>query len=368
MQQFLTHRRRSTFDTASVLLISVLVGASLSPTTAADILRSPWDMPPPQSDAVPTPCPQPPALTAGIDAASYYVDSARSIADKQRKAEYEEAVDPLRDAATTMAAMADRYRDTGDRSAAQCAISWLAKFASGGVLTGAMATSQSVYVQGWIMGAFAVVALKVRTGRENDSEWRRIGDWLAGVADAQVAYYQTRTGRIDGRNNHRYWSGFAVMAAGIASGHRDLFDWGEASFRIGAAQITPNGTLPLEMQRRARALHYHLFAAAPLVMMAELAIANGVDLYADNDHALSRLLHCAFFGIKNPSYFSQQVGIAQEPARFDAADVAWAAPYGQRFNDAAVAELAAQARSAAFVYLGGKPPKPVTKASARARQ
>lgn len=341
----------------AALLAGLLFGACLSRDATAAALRSPWDARPPDAAALSAaPCPQVPSLPAGISAADYYLDSARSIADPQRKQAYDEAVGVLRDAAEEVVALADRYRETGDMTAARCAADWLDSFARKGVLSGPLTTNQAVYVQRWMLGAFAVVALKIRASGEGSDTRGRIAGWLAGVAEQQAAYYGRRVGKIDGRNNHRYWAGFAVMAAGIAAGRPDLFDWGVASFRLGAAQVTPEGTLPLEMERRARALHYHLFAAAPLVMMAELALANGVDLYAENDRALARLLHRVLAGTEDPTFFARQAGIAQEPIVFTAGDVAWAAPYASRFRDPEITRVVARARSAAFLYVGGRPP------------
>lgn len=341
---------------ALALLAGVLLVEPLTVMAAAGTLRSPWDATPPQQATTPASCPRAPDLSAGIAATSYYADAARSIADPRRKREYDIAVDPLREAASSVAGMADRYRDTGDRSAAQCAMAWLAKFAADGVLTGAISSNQARYVQGWIMGAFAATALKIRTGTGSSRETMRVGDWLARMADTQVAYYEARAGKIDGRNNHRYWAGFAMMAVGILSERQGLFDWGVASFRIGIDQITRDGTLPLEMQRGARALHYHLFAAAPLVAIAELAAANSMDLYSEENHALPRLVHRALGGVDDSAFFTEKTGQEQEPVGVDAAAVGWAAPYAQRFHDRQVAAFVARAQSTAFVYLGGKPP------------
>ena len=347
-------QRRLTHATLA-LLIPVLLCASLAEMAAADVLRSPWETPPPQLPTAPTSCPQPPNLPTGIVAASYYTDDERSVTDPRRKEEYDNAVDPLRSAARSVSAMADRYRETGGRSEADCALTWLTKFAGDGALTGTMSSNQATYVQGWIMGAFAVAALKIHPAL-GSSQATLVSEWLAGIADRQISYYEARADKIDGRNNHRYWAGFAVMAAGILSARKDLYNWGEASFRIATTQVTRDGILPLEMKRGARALHYHLFAAAPLVTMAELAEANGANLYAEKDYALSRLVRRALGSIDDPSFFAQKTGIAQEPVRIDAMDVGWAAPYARRFHDSEIAALVARLPSTGFVYLGGKPP------------
>jgi poly(beta-D-mannuronate) lyase len=296
-------------------------------------------------------------LPADVHASSFYSDPAHSVIDPERLRAFRQSTRPWRDAARMVEQMADRYRTDGDGSAASCTGAWLDRFARSGVLKGAMRTSQATYVQSWMLGAFAIAWLKVRTDPAITASQRaRIADWLAQVASLNLRYYAARAMKVDGRNNLRYWAGLAVMAAGIAADRKDLFDWGSESFRIGVSQVTPEGSLPLEMARRARALHYHLFAAAPLVTMAELASANGVDLYHAEDGALVRLVRRAIGGIDDPSFFAERAGIAQEPVKLAAGDVGWAVPFVRRFPDSRLAALLANASSRSMLYLGGLPP------------
>jgi poly(beta-D-mannuronate) lyase len=330
-------------------------------TAAQAMLASPWDAPvTAHAASAAGSCATPVTLTQGIVTADYYSDAAHSVIDPARLHAYEQVVKVWHDAAQTVDDMADRYRATGDASQAACAANWLASFADKGALTGTMSSNQSTYVQGWMLGSFAIAWLKVRDASSVSAAQReRIGRWLADVAALNMQYYDRRDASAkdtDARNNHRYWAGMAVMAAGIGAGRRDLFDWGVQSFRIGAAQITPDGTLPREMARRSRALHYHLFAAAPLVTMAELADANGIDLYGEKDGALGRLVHTAVAGIKDPSFFAERAGIAQEPIKLDAEDLAWAIPFERRFPDPALKSLLDQLPTRSVLYLGGLPP------------
>ncbi|MFK5047780.1 alginate lyase family protein, partial [Klebsiella pneumoniae] len=87
---------------------------------------------------------------------------------------------------------------------------------------------------------------------------------FADLAQA-IAQIYNQPKRADNFNNHAYWAGLAVTAAGVAANDRDLFDWGIGKYHLGAGQVTAQGTLPLEMARRGKALHYHLFALTPLV-------------------------------------------------------------------------------------------------------
>jgi hypothetical protein len=85
-------------------------------------------------------------------------------------------------------------------------------------------------------------------------------------------------------------AGAAVMAAGIASNNRDLFDWAASKpYQTFLQQIRPNSTLPSEASRRQKATLYHAMSASGLTVMAYLSSANNVDLYSQGNFALRRL-------------------------------------------------------------------------------
>ncbi len=340
-----------------IILATVLMFATVTQGQAAPALRSPWDEPVSAVKAQAAfPCPMPPQLPATLTMSDYYTDAAHSIIDPKRKQAYDDATSNLRSAAGAVIEMADRYRSSGDTAVAGCAAHFLDSFAFAKALSDGASTNQAVYVQGWMLGSFAVAWLKIHSDEAIPSDERsRISGWLAEVASRNITYYEQRSDKSDARNNHRYWAGFTATAAGIAANRKDLFDWGVESFRIGAKQIQPDGTLPLEMARRSRALHYHLFAAAPLVTMAEMASANGIDLYAVDHDALARLMKRVVSGLDDPSFFTEKAGAKQEPMHLHADDIAWAAPFERRFPDPALAALLGKLQSRSVVYLGGLP-------------
>lgn len=348
--------RLNTISAMSAIMALVLI-AGPSQANAA-LLRSPWDEPMSAHESDAFTCPAVPHLPVAIEAGDYYADAAHSIVDPIRKKAYDAATGSLHAAMRNVSEMADRYQASGDQAEADCAAHFLDGFAASGALSGATATNQAVYVQGWVLGSFAITWLKIRSDHNISTEERgRITTWLADVASKNIAYYRQRNDTSDGRNNHRYWAGLSTMAAGIAANREDLFNWGVDSFKIGAVQIGPDGTLPLEMERKSRALHYHIFAAAPLVTMAELAAANSVDLYAINDNGVSRLVRKIVAGIDDPSSFTSAAGAQQEPMHLHAEDLAWAAPLERRFPDPALGTLLKELPSHSMLYLGGLPPK-----------
>ncbi|SCB24725.1 alginate lyase family protein [Rhizobium hainanense] len=341
----------------SVFLATLLMIANATQGQAAPTSHGPWDAPVSAGKTqMAFRCPMAPQLPSTLKVSDYYTDAAHSIIDPVRKQAYDQATRSLRSTARSVVDMADHYRSDGNEAEAACVASFLDGFATHEALSDSAATNQAVYVQGWMLGSFAVAWLKIRADDTIPNDERsRIAGWLADVASRNIAYYQPRSDKSDGRNNHRYWAGFTAMAAGIAANRKDLFDWGMDSFKIGASQIQSDGTLPLEMARRSRALHYHIFAAAPLVTLAEMASANGVDLYAVNDNALSRLMQSVVTGIDDPSFFAEKAGVKQETTPLHADDIAWATPFERRFPNPALAALLKKLTSRSVVYLGGLP-------------
>jgi poly(beta-D-mannuronate) lyase len=158
--------------------------------------------------------------------------------------------------------------------------------------TGKMSSDQAYYVQGWVIGAIAISYLKVRdSGLVRSQQKKDILAWIVAVVQQTVNCYDTRKQKEtgDSQNNHLYWAGVEIAAAGIAANDRKLFDWGMDAYRAGVAGIESDGSLPLEMKRGQRALHYHLFAVSPLVYLAEFGEDNGLNLYAEHNYALKKL-------------------------------------------------------------------------------
>jgi poly(beta-D-mannuronate) lyase len=301
-------------------------------------------------------------LPRDIVASSFYSDPKHSIIDPQRYAAWEEAQRPYRRAMVDAAAAADAYRSSGNLAAARCTLRILATAAADEAMTGSMSSNQAEYLRGWTVGALAIAFLKVRAADaatpEQDSAIR---SWMGKAAAAARGYFQQRRqrGSEDGQNNHLCWAGLTAMSAGIATGDVELFAWGRSAYQDGVRRIQADGTLPLEMARGRRALHYHLFAIAPLVVMAELAAANGLDLYRAEDGALHRLVRRIVDGLRDDRFFVERAGADQDTSAREVVEsdhLAWAVPYLRRFPTPELRSLLDQARLRPVLFLGGLPP------------
>lgn len=328
---------------------------------AKERLRSPWDLHPVAATDVAYTCPQPAQLPRSFAADSYYVDKRHSIPDPALKKRYEDSVSGINDFSRDVVAAADKFQTTGSRPAAQCLLTLLESAAKEGALSGSMDTGQASYVQGWNLGAWAVGYLKVReSGAVTSDQEKTILPWFKKLASANRDYYEMKRNKRrpnDSDNNHVYWAGFAISAAGIASDDDKLFKWGLDAYKHGVHDIDRDGTLPNELARGQMAVHYHLYALAPLIMIAEFAEANGIDLYAERDYAIKRLVARCVDSLQSPDYIQKRTGVAQvADSQIEAWQISWAQPYVRRFPDPKISELMAKADRLNYTTLGGLPP------------
>jgi poly(beta-D-mannuronate) lyase len=348
---------------ASVALFCLAAGAADLTAAAEYPLRSPWDGKLVTPTSAPYNCPATPNVPPDLITDGFYRldDPTHSIVDTVRQAAYQKSSGPVKAAGRAVVAAADAYRTTGSRQAADCTLKLIVAMAEQHSLTGKMSSNQAYYVQGWVVGAVAISYLKTRDAHlATPEEAKSIADWLASIGEQTKSYFDPRRakGTSDARNNHSYWAGVELAAIGVAADNQADLDWAIAAYDAGVKQIRPDGTLPLEMARGKRALHYHLYALAPLVMIAEFGEANGMDLYAHSDGAIHRLADVSIAGLANPELFTKATGVQQEVPKQPSSDqIGWAPPYEHRFPNPELAKLIANAHTLSVYYLGGLPPK-----------
>jgi poly(beta-D-mannuronate) lyase len=342
----------------SLALCALLI--SFAHAQAQAKLQSPWDTQKVRVTDAPYTCPTLAPIPRDLVTDGFYRldDPTHSIIDPVRMAAYTASAGPVKNSGTVIVAAADAFRQTGSKAAGQCVVRLSESLAKQQSFSGRMSSNQAFYVQGWIGGAIAIAYLKVRgydLGTAADEA--AIGAWLKVIAKSTRDYYDARATTGDGQNNHLYWAGVEIAAIGIVANDRHDFDWGIKTYDNGVNRIQPDGTLPLEMERGARALHYHLYALAPLVELAEFGEANGLDLYAHNHGAIQRLVKLSVAGLVDPTPFQKATGMKQDISAHPSGDqIGWAPPYLRRFPDPTLAKFVAKANSLYVFYLGGLPP------------
>lgn len=302
-------------------------------------------------------CGSPPKPVRDLRFDGYYADrgSGSSVVDQRAEKAYREATQAISEYEAALTKMSDRYVASKPAEAppAACVLDWLAQWAAAGAMLGD-ASQQGGFVRKWGLAPVSASYLKIRDqpgldGAKKQAVEQWIRRWARIVRDD---YNPTKL--ESRRNNHVYWAAWSVGLAAVVLDDRSLFDWSMDKARIGLKQVTPEGTLPLEMARKARAYHYHAFSAGPLVMTAELAARNGVDLYADNGGALRRLVTRTIAGFTDDSYFALATNVKQDRSGSSKGPhVAWLEPYYARTGDAAAAPIIRQFRPMSERRLGG---------------
>jgi poly(beta-D-mannuronate) lyase len=267
-------------------------------------------------------------------------DDSRSTIDPKRKKEYDAAIANARLFSSSVTKHSSNYvQSDGSRLYdAACALKILDAWAAADALS-VLKTRQSALSSTRIVAGSALAYLQIRDAAKiMKLDTKAIEAWFDRRAAAIIPVY-TETGEArSNKQNHRYWGGLAVAAIGVAIGKPVYLQFGIDSYEIGISQIQPDGSLPLELARKKRARDYHLHATAPLVMLAELAEANGFDLYARDDGAIHRLVDFDLRAVADPSEIEALTGAMMEAIPTDGQylrgdRLAWTDAYFARFPE-----------------------------------
>jgi len=270
-----------------------------------------------------------------ITANSYYTDVHHSVIDPSRKEENQRSTAPIESYLYQVARMAS----SRDPQSGNCAVSWLASWANAGALLGSASGEQAYYERKWTLAGLSLGYARVRVQAPHDQK-AAIDGWLRQLAYAVIHHSEAHRGE---RNNHFYWEGLAVAATGAVTRDPDAVEWGGRVFDYAMDQIEPDGSLPNEMKRAGRALHYHLYAAESLVVLSSIL---------DRDSSkLDKLVALCIAGIRNPTSFEQRTGVAQEG--IVPSDFAWLLVYARRHAPFDTTSLPISAENGFVPRLGG---------------
>ncbi len=341
----------------------LVAGALACAPASAEPLRSPWDAVQVAATDAPYNCPAPPAFARTINVEGYYIDKQASIIDPQKLAAFNAASEGPTHLGQYATSAADAWLSKGSRAAAACVYSLLDAAAKADAWDGKMPQLNGVYLQNWMLSGTAIAYLKVRNSHtgtpDQDAD---IQKWFRLLAARVREYFDMQRDKpgSDAWNNHMYWAGLAVAAQGIAGKDVNAFLWGIETYRMGVDAIQPDGSLTAEMNRAGMAEHYQLYALGPLVMLAELAAANGLDLYAVDNGAIHRLVNFDIAAMKDRSIIVRRTGAAQNISEtYSGLEIGWAVPYVQRFPDPQLSAWIAKAPWVRFWQWGGAPPNAV---------
>jgi poly(beta-D-mannuronate) lyase len=244
-------------------------------------------------------CSTPPAAVVDIDANSYYTDKNHSVIDPALRARNIANTKPIEDYLGTVSKNAGSAKTEDQR----CALGWLTAWADGRAMLGKMSSGQSYYQRKWTLAGLALSYARIKPVA-TPAQQQAIESWFKALADATMTHSDAQKGK---RNNHYYWEGLAVAAVGGVTGDARYLAWGRKVFDHAMSQVAEDGSLPLEMDRATKALHYHVFSAQPLVLLASI-----LDVQSPQ---LDKLVRFTVNGAKDSSPIAKATGFEQEAVK-----------------------------------------------------
>ncbi len=327
---------------ASIFILAFV--GSLNEVIAAEGLKSPFVAAryPLKNDGKTVCTATSPPPVVELDLLSIYDqdDDSRSTIDPTRKKDYDAAIASARAFSSNVTKYSSNYvQADGHRlEDAACVLTFIDTWAKADALS-TLKTRQSALSSTRILAGTALSYLQVRDAAKLlKFDTTQIEAWMDRRAAAIIPVYTESGDARSNKQNHRYWGGLAVASIGVAIGKQEYLQFGMDSYDVGISQIQPDGSLPLELARKKRARDYHLHATAPLVMIAELAEANGFDLYSSREGAIHRLIDFDLRAVKDPTEIENLTQAKMEPIPKDGSflrgdRLAWTDAYFARFPE-----------------------------------
>ena len=268
-----------------------------------------------------------PAPTGRIDIPHHYLSGSHGPTNPAERA----ATRIYGDFETRITAGMNQYVATGSHAESACALAQLDTWAQAKALINYDPTesSQAWYQVEWTLSSAGTTdSVLVNDATLDPAQQQRVTKWLDSAAHTLISYDKPGEG-----NNHHYWRALAATSIGVTASDKTLFDFGVDTFKQAIGQLDSRGAFPLEMARHERATHYQGFALQPLILIAEFATRQGIDLYAYQSHQNTLRNAVVFFGhaVDDPSLIKPYTNDAQI-ADYNSGDYAPFAFYLARFG------------------------------------
>jgi poly(beta-D-mannuronate) lyase len=227
----------------------------------------------------------------------------------------------------------NQYLATGSHAESACALAQLDAWAQAGALLDydREESSQAWFQVEWTLSSAGITeSVLVNDATLDPAQQRRVTAWLDTASRKDISFEKPG----DSGNNHHDWRALAATAIGITASDDKLFRFGIDTYKESIGTIDSNGAFPREMVRHENATHYQGFALQPLVLIAQFAARQGIDLYGykANGHSIRDAI--VFFGraVEDPSLIKPYTTDPQS-SHFGPGDFAEFAFYTARFGD-----------------------------------
>ncbi len=196
----------------------------------------------------------------------------------------------------------NQYLATGSHAESACALAQLDAWAEAGALLDytRQESPQAWYQVEWTLSSAGITqSVLVNDATLDPAQQKRVTKWLDTAAHKDLSFEKP----TDSGNNHHYWKALAAIAIGVVASDETLFQFGVETYKQAIGEIDSRGAFPKEMARHENAIHYQGFALQPLVLIAQFAAGQGIDLYGYQAHGRKLLDAIVFFGraVEDPS-------------------------------------------------------------------
>jgi hypothetical protein len=214
--------------------------------------------------------------------------------------------------------------DAAGGAQTRCVIDEMVKWANARALVngvnnnGVLGRRQAVLENIWASVLFAqAYFLAERSGVLTQSDKDVLRPWFAELSAITRNEFTSKERKpserwLDARANHWLWAGAAVGNLSAVLQDQTGFDWSISVLRQALTEAPPDGSLPRELKRGARSLHYQSFAMLAIANIIRLVDANAVILSSEEDKKIIALATFSLGAYLEPEIIQKKTGYAQE--------------------------------------------------------
>lgn len=303
-----------------------------------------------------------PAPVLALSVESRYVagDLTRSVIDREAEDAAKAALAPIDDFLRTLAKQSDEMlkaeTDAARRVRADCLITRVHSWAAADAL-GDLSTQTARVGIGARLASFALLVRQAAPHSGRDAEVQQIAAWLSERIYTQMRFWEIAPHGASA-GNLRAWAALAAAATAGLNDDPVMRGWAAWSVHYVLCSAEPDGAIPREMDRGARALHYQLHALSPLVTAIAVLRDQNLDLREMCDHAMDRAVAFALQDIERKGALSA-ARTGEPQTLFDGRDtlenfhVAWLEAFLSLSDDPVARAMAEKRRPLRYSKLGG---------------
>ena len=285
------------------------------------------------------------ALKDMSDMYAFYVpDSTMSVIDPQKMSDYSKKIWPINEVKkvlSTLSVTALNGPDDTRKVARRCITAQISLWSENDALLSGLENNnllghrQAILEIIWASIIFSNgYALANQISPLDYSGKEKADVWFSKLLPLIMAEFTPREREkkdqwLDARSNQWLWAGASVASLAVLLNDRPAFEWSIDILKLALDEAPVDGTLPSELKRGQRSLHYQNFAMAAISIMVATADANGIQLSDKQEVKLKALATFTADAFENPSIIEDKTGKTQEKR---ASMITWAAALSLHFK------------------------------------